>query len=118
MGLGIGRIARKAGRWIPPALLRHAGQPAALFFHGVEPDTRDPLLQTNHHETRHFRAILSALKRHDFQVLPLEAIDDVLANPARHGRSVFLMATLEPTVQTSENSKWNRMQDQQGNSIV
>jgi hypothetical protein len=32
------------------------------------------------------------------------------------GRSVFLMATLEPTVQTSENSHWNRMQDQQGNS--
>jgi len=92
MGLGIGRIAREAGRWIPPALLRHAGQPAALFFHGVEPDTRDRLLQTNHHETRHFRAILSALKRHDFQVLPLEAIDDVLAHPQRHGRSVFLMS--------------------------
>lgn len=34
------------------------------------------------------------------------------------GRSVFLMATLEPTVQSSENSHWNRMQDQQGNSGV
>ncbi|MEQ1907875.1 MAG: carboxypeptidase regulatory-like domain-containing protein [Vicinamibacterales bacterium] len=32
------------------------------------------------------------------------------------GRSVFLMATLEPTVQSSENAHWNRMQDQQGNS--
>jgi hypothetical protein len=32
------------------------------------------------------------------------------------GRSVFLMATLEPTVQSTENSHWNRMQDQQGNS--
>jgi len=92
MGLGIGRIAREAGRWIPPALLRHAGQPAALFFHGVEPDTRDPHLQTNHHETAHFRAILAALKRHGFQVLPLAALDDVLAHPERHGRSVFLMS--------------------------
>ena len=32
------------------------------------------------------------------------------------GRSVFLMATLEPTVQATENAHWNRMQDQQGNS--
>ncbi len=32
------------------------------------------------------------------------------------GRSVFLMATLEPTVQSTENAHWNRMQDQQGNS--
>ncbi|MEO8681263.1 MAG: carboxypeptidase-like regulatory domain-containing protein, partial [Vicinamibacterales bacterium] len=28
------------------------------------------------------------------------------------GRSVFLMATLEPTVQASGNAHWNRMQDQ------
>lgn len=90
--LGLGRIAREAGRWIPPALLRPAGQPAALFFHGVEPGTRDPLLQTNHHEVAHFRAILTGLKRHGFKVLPLEAIDDVLARPERHGRSVFLMS--------------------------
>jgi hypothetical protein len=32
------------------------------------------------------------------------------------GRSVFLMANLEPTVQSTENAHWNRMQDQQGNS--
>src|SRR5262245_22986556 len=32
------------------------------------------------------------------------------------GRSVFLMANLEPTVQTSGNAHWNRMQDQVGNS--
>ena len=78
------------GRWVPPALLRHAGQPAALFFHGVEPGTQDPRLQTNHHETRHFRAILTALK--EFDVLPLSMIDEVLANPARHRRSIFLMS--------------------------
>src|SRR3954465_8343030 len=34
------------------------------------------------------------------------------------GRSVFLMANLQPTVQTSGNAHWNRMQDQVGNSAV
>ena len=34
------------------------------------------------------------------------------------GRSVFLMANLEPTVQTSGNAHWNRMQDQVGNSAM
>lgn len=34
------------------------------------------------------------------------------------GRSVFLMANLEPTVQTSGNAHWNRMQDQVGNSAI
>ncbi len=34
------------------------------------------------------------------------------------GRSVFLMANLQPTVQTSGNAHWNRMQDQIGNSAI
>jgi hypothetical protein len=34
------------------------------------------------------------------------------------GRSVFLMANLAPTVQTSANAHWNRMQDQIGNSAM
>ncbi len=34
------------------------------------------------------------------------------------GRSVFLMATLEPTVVASGNAHWNRMQDQSGNSSL
>lgn len=34
------------------------------------------------------------------------------------GRSVFLMANLEPTVQSSGNAHWNRMQDQSGNSSM
>ena len=34
------------------------------------------------------------------------------------GRSVLLMANLEPTVQASGNAHWNRMQDQTGNSAV
>jgi peptidoglycan/xylan/chitin deacetylase (PgdA/CDA1 family) len=90
MGLPFGQWARELGRWVPPAALAHVGQPAALFFHGVEPATHDRRLQTNHHEVSAFRAILDGLK--DFDVLPLEAIDDVLANPGRHGRSVFLMS--------------------------
>jgi peptidoglycan/xylan/chitin deacetylase (PgdA/CDA1 family) len=73
-------------------MLRHAGQPAALFFHGVEHGTRDAQLQNNHHEAAHFRAILTALREYGFQVLPLEAIDDVLARPEKHSRSLFLMS--------------------------
>lgn len=42
----------------------------------------------------------------------------VLESIPTAGRSVFLMATLEPTVQTSGNAHWNRMQDQVGNSAV
>ena len=34
------------------------------------------------------------------------------------GRSVFLMANLQPTVQASGNAHWNRMQDQSGNSTM
>ena len=34
------------------------------------------------------------------------------------GRSVMLMANLEPTVQASGNAHWNRMQDQTGNSAI
>lgn len=41
-----------------------------------------------------------------------------LASIPTAGRSVFLMATLEPTVQTSGNAHWNRMQDQSGNSSM
>jgi trimeric autotransporter adhesin len=41
-----------------------------------------------------------------------------LATIPSSGRSVFLLATLEPTVQASGNAHWNRMQDQVGNSAV
>ncbi|HZR25711.1 MAG TPA: TonB-dependent receptor, partial [Vicinamibacterales bacterium] len=34
------------------------------------------------------------------------------------GRSVFMLANLQPTVQASGNAHWNRMQDQVGNSAV
>ena len=88
--MGIGQWARELGRWIPPAALACAGRPAALFFHGVEPATADGRVQTNHHEVAAFRAILQGLK--DFDVLPLSAIDDVLAYPEKHRRSLFLMS--------------------------
>ena len=91
MGLAFGQMARGLGRWIPPAALRHAGQPAALFFHGVERTTADGRIQVNHHEADAFRAILAALKR-DFTVLPLTELAAVLAAPQKHARSVFLMS--------------------------
>ena len=90
MGFSLGQWARELGRWVPPAALAHAGQPAALFFHGVEAHTEDPRVQTNHHEVAQFRAILEGLK--DFDVLPLDTLDEVLAHPDKHGRSVFLMS--------------------------
>lgn len=92
MGLAVGKIARELGRWIPPAALRHAGQPAALFFHGIEHNAGDPLLQMNHHTVEHFCAMLSALTEFSFQVLPLEAIDLVLAKPEKYHRSLFLIS--------------------------
>jgi peptidoglycan/xylan/chitin deacetylase (PgdA/CDA1 family) len=62
-----------------------------VFFHGVEPQTLDPRLQTNHHETAHFVGIAQDLKA-NFDVLPLGAIGDVLKAPDRHPRAVFLMS--------------------------
>ena len=86
-----GQIARRAARWIPPGLARNIAGPAAVFFHGVEPDTRDARLQHNHHEADDFRAIAHTLKR-DFDVLPLAALSDVLKAPDRHPRALFLMS--------------------------
>jgi peptidoglycan/xylan/chitin deacetylase (PgdA/CDA1 family) len=87
----MGQIARGLGRYIPARAVRPLGRPAAVFFHGVEPATLDPRVQTNHHETAAFLEIAQALKR-DFDVLPLSAIDDVLKHPEHHPRAVFLMS--------------------------
>ena len=87
----IGQLARKVGRTIPPALLRHTGRPAALFFHGVERTTLDGRVQTNHHELAIFEAIVAVLRR-QFDVRPLADIDRVLARPQSHRRAVFLMS--------------------------
>jgi peptidoglycan/xylan/chitin deacetylase (PgdA/CDA1 family) len=86
-----GRLFREFGRHIPASLARLAGRPAAVFFHGVEPTTVDPRLETNHHETRVFRAIAQTLKAR-FDVLPLDALGDVLKAPERHPKALFLMS--------------------------
>jgi peptidoglycan/xylan/chitin deacetylase (PgdA/CDA1 family) len=84
-------ILRQAARWIPPAALRPFGRPVALFFHGVTPHIHDSRIEINQHARDAFRRIAVQLKR-DFQVLPLEALDDALAKPERHRRTVFLMS--------------------------
>src|SRR5579871_563771 len=47
-------------------------------------------------------------------VMDAKAIDAI----PTAGRSVFMLANLQPTVQASGNAHWNRMQDQVGNSAV
>ncbi len=86
-----GQIARGLGRYIPAQAVRPLGRPAAVFFHGVEPATLDARVQTNHHETTSFVEIAKTLKA-GFDVLPLAAVGDVLKNPDRHPRALFLMS--------------------------
>lgn len=86
-----GKIARDLSRFIPADAVRPFGRPAAVFFHGVEQVTLDPRLQENHHETAAFVEIARNLKA-NFDVLSLTALDDVLKNPDRHPRAVFLMS--------------------------
>lgn len=63
----------------------------ALFFHGVAPRINDPRIEINHHTAKSFRAITTRLKR-QFQILPLDALEEALERPERHARSVFLMS--------------------------
>ena len=86
-----GQFARGLGRFIPADAVRPLGRPAAVYFHGVEPETRDARLQTNHHEVDAFREITLNLKA-NFDVLPLAAVGDVLKQPDRYPRAVFLMS--------------------------
>ncbi|MGH6879061.1 MAG: polysaccharide deacetylase family protein [Rhizomicrobium sp.] len=82
---------RQLARWMPRAALAPFGRPVALFFHGVTSQIEDPRIEINHHALDAFRAIAMQLKRH-FDVLPLEALPDTLAQPERHTRTVFLMS--------------------------
>lgn len=86
-----GRAFRHISGHLPLPLVRPLGQPAAVFFHGVERKVFDPALQENHHAIEDFRAIAAALKA-NFDVAPLSEIDDVLAHPERHRRTMFLMS--------------------------
>jgi peptidoglycan/xylan/chitin deacetylase (PgdA/CDA1 family) len=87
----VGRAFRSMAGQLPAPLTRPLGQPAAVFFHGVERDIFDPSLQDNHHAIEDFHAIASALKA-NFDVAPLSELDDAIANPKRHRRTVFLMS--------------------------
>jgi peptidoglycan/xylan/chitin deacetylase (PgdA/CDA1 family) len=86
-----GRMLRELAGWVPPALARAFGRPAALFFHGIEPAIRDPRIQRNHHDAAQFRAIARTLKE-NFDVLPLAALGEVLKAPECHPRALFLMS--------------------------
>ncbi|MBN9557746.1 MAG: polysaccharide deacetylase family protein [Alphaproteobacteria bacterium] len=86
-----GEILRRAGRFVPPQAVLGLARPAAVFFHGVETAIEDPVVQNNHHTKDRFRQIAETLKTH-FDVLPLAALDDVLARPGKHPRALFLMA--------------------------
>lgn len=87
----VGRLARFAGNWIPAALARPFGAPAAVFFHGVEQTLTDPELQTNQHSLDAFDAMARLMKR-DFDVLPLNSLSDVLRRPEKYPRALFLMS--------------------------
>ncbi len=86
-----GRAFREAGRLVPQAAVLPFARPAAVFFHGVETRLEDPGLQNNHHERETFIAIARTLKER-FDVLPLSALDDVLKDPNKHSRALFLMS--------------------------
>lgn len=86
-----GSSLRAAARQVPPAALKAFGRPAALFFHGVSRQIRDPRIQINQHSTDEFRRIARAL-RENFDVLPLSALSDVSKQPDKHTKAVFLMS--------------------------
>jgi len=89
-GLGA-RAFRQAQRLVPGAVVLPFSRPAAVFFHGVEAKLDDPGLQHNHHQRDAFIAIAKTIATR-FDVLPLAALDDVLKNPSKHSRALFLMA--------------------------
>lgn len=89
-GLG-GRAFREVGRLVPQGAVLPFMRPAAVFFHGVEARLDDPGLQNNHHDRESFIAIARTLAER-FDVLPLTALDDVLKNPDKHSRALFLMS--------------------------
>lgn len=86
-----GRLFRAAGSAVPAPLSRAFGRPAAVFFHGVEPEISDPVVQNNHHSRDEFVKIARALKR-NFDVLPLSALPDVMKRPGKNARALFLMS--------------------------
>ena len=88
---GFGPIIRSAASWLPSSALKPFGRPTALFFHGVEPGIDDERIQSNHHHAVAFAEIAKCLKD-DFDVLPLTQLPDVLLQPRRNKRAIFLMS--------------------------
>lgn len=86
-----GRAFAQTARLVPQAAVLPFARPAAVFFHGVERQLDDPVLQNNHHERDAFAAMMGELRAR-FDVLPLAALDDVLRDPQRHPRALFLMS--------------------------
>lgn len=84
-------LLRSAARWMPSGVLRPFGRPVVLIFHGVTNAIEDPRIEGNHFRVEDFAKIAATLKR-KFDVLPLGALDEVLARPARHPRALFLTA--------------------------
>jgi peptidoglycan/xylan/chitin deacetylase (PgdA/CDA1 family) len=87
---GLGNLTRRLLSHFPAALMRLAGRPAAVFFHGVEARIEDPAIQSNHHDADAFAEIARFL-RDNFNVLPLADISGVLRDPGRFRNAVFLM---------------------------
>lgn len=86
-----GRAFAQTARFVPQGAVLPFARPAAVFFHGVERQLDDPALQNNHHERDAFVAMMRELRAR-FDVLPLTALDDVLKDPRKHGRALFLMS--------------------------
>lgn len=85
------RVFAETARLVPQAAVLPFARPAAVFFHGVERQIDDPVLQNNHHERDAFAAMMRELRAR-FDVLPLSALDHVLRDPQKHARAVFLMS--------------------------
>jgi peptidoglycan/xylan/chitin deacetylase (PgdA/CDA1 family) len=86
-----GQLARDIAQWIPSGAVGALGRPAAVFLHGVSEKISDPRVEINHHDRDAFRAIARTLSA-NFDVRPLSALDDVLRNPDRNRRALFLMS--------------------------
>jgi peptidoglycan/xylan/chitin deacetylase (PgdA/CDA1 family) len=86
-----GRAFAQTARLVPRAAMLPFAKPVAVFFHGVERRIDDPVLQNNHHQRDGFVAMMRELRAR-FDVLPLQALDDVLKDPRKHARALFLMS--------------------------
>jgi peptidoglycan/xylan/chitin deacetylase (PgdA/CDA1 family) len=80
-----------SARWIPSRALRPFGRPVALGFHGVARRIENTHLEVNHHTVDDFAAVTKILQA-EFDVLPLEALTEVLQHPDQNPRAVFLMS--------------------------